>query len=185
MYTIDKNLTIENAKIGFRNFSGKEGQFNPAGRRNFCVFFDNETANALKNEGWNIRWLKPKSELANILNDDGSVVRWIEPKSEEDDPVGYLQVAVSFDHIPPKIILVTKKGKTQLDEESIDILDWAEISNVDLVIRPYNWNLPSGKSGVKAYCKTMYVTIAEDDFESKYYDTPDTALGCLINNNTK
>lgn len=165
MYTIDKNLTIENASIGFKNFSGKEGQFNPAGRRNFCVFFDGETANNLKNEGWNIRWLKPKNE--------------------EDDPVGYLQVAVSFDHIPPKIILVTKRGKTQLDEESIDILDWAEISNVDLVIRPYNWNLPSGKSGVKAYCKTMYVTIAEDDFESKYYDTPDTALGCLVNDNTK
>ena len=29
MYTIDKNLTIENASIGFRNFSGKEGRFNP------------------------------------------------------------------------------------------------------------------------------------------------------------
>ena len=165
MYTVDKNLTIENASIGFKNFSGKEGQFNPVGRRNFCVFFDEETANNLKNEGWNIRWLKPKKE--------------------GDAAVGYLPVSVSFDHLPPKIVLITKKGKTQLDEESIDILDWAEITNVDLVIRPYNWNLPSGKSGVKAYCKTMYVTISEDDFESKYYDTPDTALGCLINNNTK
>ena len=27
MYTVDKNLTIENASIGFKNFSGKEGQF--------------------------------------------------------------------------------------------------------------------------------------------------------------
>jgi hypothetical protein len=28
---INKNIVIENADIGFRNFSGEEGRFNPAG----------------------------------------------------------------------------------------------------------------------------------------------------------
>ena len=159
---VKKNIVIENARIGFRNFSGKEGKFNPAGRRNFCVFLETDLAKELEEDGWNIRWLQPRDEA--------------------EEPQAYLQVAVSFDNIPPKIILVTKKSKTPLDETSVDILDWAEIDNVDLIIRPYNWDV-NGKGGVKAYIKTMYVTIVEDEFESKYYDVPDSAANSLENGN--
>jgi hypothetical protein len=155
---VNSNINIEGAKIGFRNFKGIAGKFNAPGKRNFCVFFDQELGKTLENDGWNIRWLQPKSP--------------------DDDSVPYMQVAVSFDNIPPKIVLVTRKGKTKLDEESIDILDWAEIQNVDLIIRPYNWTV-KGDSGVKGYVKTMYVTIAEDEFEGKYYDVPDSAVNVI------
>lgn len=156
---IKNNIVIENARIGFRNFSGKEGKFNPAGRRNFCVFIDTDLAMRLEEDGWNIRWL--------------------EPKDEHEDKQAYLQVAVSYDNIPPKILLISSKGKTVLDEASVNILDWAEVREVDLIIRPYNWSMHAGtkneKSGVKAYIKSMYVTIEEDEFERKYNDTPDSA----------
>ena len=153
---INNNIVIENARIGFRNFSGKEAKYNPAGNRNFCVFLDTELAKTLENDGWNVRWLKPKDE--------------------QEDEQGYLQVAVSFNKVPPKIIMITSNGKSVLDADSVSVLDWAEIKEIDLIIRPYNWVLQEGtrneKRGVKAYLKSMYITIVEDEFESKYINIP-------------
>lgn len=156
---VNTNIRIENAKIRFRNFSGKEGRFNPAGRRNFCVFLDDDTANDLADEGWNIKWLNPRTE--------------------DDEPQAYIQVAVSYANVPPKVWLVNSKQKTLLDENTISTLDWAELEEVDLVIRPYNYDV-NGKSGVKAYLKTMYAKIVEDEFADKYEDVPDSAMSAMM-----
>lgn len=153
-----RNLSIENARIGFRNFEGREGEYNPKGKRNFCVFLDQETALQLKNDGWNCRWLKSRDA--------------------EEEPQAYLQVSVSFDFYPPNIVVIQNGKKTSVTEKGIKGLDWAEIESVDLIIRPYNWKLTSsGKSGVKAYLKSMYVTIVEDQFAAKYVDVPDDVAG--------
>ena len=155
---VRNNLVIEDAKIGFRNFSGKEGKYNPPGRRNFCVFLEADLAAKMQEDGWNVKYLNPR--------DEGEA------------PQAYLQVAVNFDNIPPKVVLVTSRGKTTIGEDEIGALDWADITNVDLIIRPYNWEV-NGKTGVKAYVKSLYVTIEEDEFEAKYYDTPDSAMNTI------
>lgn len=146
---IQQNVVIENARLIFRNFSGKQTRFNPQGVRTFCVLLPQDVGETLGKDGWNVKYL--------------------EPREEGDLRQPFLDVKVQFGSIKPKIVTITSRGQTILDEDSVSNLDWAEIDNADLVIRPYNWEV-SGKRGVKAYLKTMYVTLVEDEFERKYAD---------------
>jgi len=145
----DNTVLMEGVRIIFRNFAGKEGQYNREGDRNFAVLLDKQVATTMAEDNWNVKWLKPRSE------------------EEEEEPQAYLPVSVNFKGRPPRIVLVTSRGRTHLDEESIEMLDWADIINVDMIVRPYPWTV-NDKSGIKAYLQSIYVTIDEDPLEMKY-----------------
>jgi hypothetical protein len=145
----DNTVLMEGVRIIFRNFAGKEGQYNREGDRNFAVLLDDDTAKAMDADGWNIKWLRPRTE------------------EEGEEPQAYLPISVNFKGRPPRIVMITSRGRTNLDEDTVETLDWADIINVDLIVRPYEWTV-NQKSGIKAYLQALYVTIEEDPLEIKY-----------------
>lgn len=142
------NLEIENAHIIYRNFSGQSDDRRFAGKRGFSVVIDNqEMAEKLMEDGWTLREMPPREE--------GDSVRW------------HMPVTVKFGAYPPAINLVSGGSMTRLSEDDVDILDGIDLASVDLIIRPYCWEM-NGKSGVKAYLKAGYFVQNQDRFSTKY-----------------
>lgn len=154
----DETVVMEDVRIVFRNFAGKEGMYNSEGDRNFAVLLDDKPADDLIKLGWNVKWLKPREM------DEG------DEGDEHAQP--YLPVAVGYKGRPPLIVMITSRGRTNLDEDSVEVLDWADILTVDLIVRPFDW-VVNGKTGRKAYLKSLFVTINEDALELKYSDLND------------
>ena len=141
-------LQIDDARIIFKNFEGRGDKFNREGDRNFSLLIEDEnTANALIKEGWNVK-VKPGRE-------------------EGDDPFMRLPVKVKFTDYGPNVYLVTGNRRNELDEESIGCLDNIEIESVDMDIRPYDWEV-NGRTGRTAYLQSMEVVQRIDRFAARY-----------------
>lgn len=137
-------LQIDDARIIYRNFSGAASKFNREGDRNFAVIIPTEEqANALINEGWNVK-IKP-------------------PREDGDMPFMYLPVKIKFSDRGPNVYLATGTRMNRLDEESISCLDDVDILSVDLDLRPYDWEV-NGKTGRTAYLQSIKVTQELDRF---------------------
>ena len=167
-----KILFLENVRIDFRNFSGKLGEYNRNGDRNFCVMLDDrvDVAKELEDAGWNIKWLKPRDP--------------------DDAPCPYISVKVSFKKYMPTIYLIDDGKRARITEKNIGNLDWAEIENadgqrnrVDLEVDPYVWSM-GGKSGITAYCRALYIPLAADHFRNKYRDIPEDNRSLMFGEDT-
>ena len=148
----DNTVLLENVRIIFRNFAGKERQYNDEGQRNFAILLNDDMAEGLSGAGWHVRSTRER-EI-------------------DDEMVGgepYLPVKVSYKGRPPRVVIISSRGKTDLGEAEIEMLDYADIQNVDAIVRSHDWTV-NGKSGRKAYLKSIFVTINEDELELKYAD---------------
>lgn len=141
-------FTVEKAQIIFPNFSGREDQYNREGNRNFSILLDPDIADQLAADGWNVKTLKVREE--------------------GDEPQPYITIAVSYKIRPPQITLITSTGRKMITEDMVEALDGMEFSNVDLICIASHWSRPNGDSGIKAYLKTMFLTLEEDELQRKY-----------------
>ena len=137
-------LQIDDARIIYRNFTGRGGQYNKEGDRNFAVIIDDEAlADELAELGWNVK-IKP-------------------PREENDVPFMYMNVKVKFNNRGPHVYLISGNNKIVLPEEEVNILDDIDIAGVDMDIRPYDWEV-NEKSGRSAYLQSIRVTQRLDRF---------------------
>ena len=156
------NVTIEDAQLMFRNFAGEEGPYNAAGDRSFSIRLTPEDAQMLLKDGWNVK-TRP-------------------PREEGDDEMHYIKVAVSYKNRPPTVVIVTQRwnrqtqafepARTTLPEDFVELVDSLDIAKADLVLNPYRWNV-RGETGIKAYLKSIYITVQQDDLELKYAQIPE------------
>lgn len=146
------NAMLEGVRIVYRNFRGEGGPYNREGDRNFSVVLDNETAAQMAADGWKVK-TKP-------------------PREPGEDEFHTIPVAVSFKGRPPTVTMISSRGRTRLDEDSIETLDYVMIDNVDVILSPYQWEV-NGNTGVKAYLEKIFVTIHEDALDLKYADVDD------------
>ena len=144
-------VQIDDARIIYRNFAGAPSKFNREGDRNFAVVIDDQDiAEALTEKGWNVK-IKP-------------------PREEGDEPFMFLPVKVKFNERGPGVYLQNSLGgrnRVTLDEDTVGILDNVDITNVDLDIRPYDWDV-QGKTGRTAYLQSICVTQEVDRFLDRY-----------------
>jgi len=151
------DIIIEGAQFSFTNFQGKVSDWNKSGERNFGLLLPDDIAEKAKADGWNVKYRAPR----------------------EDDPTQYMQpwikVKVNFRNRrhAPKVEMLSKRGRTILDEELIGQLDWADIEHADIAITPYEYPSINGAApGISAYLKELKVVIKEGYFDDKYADYP-------------
>jgi hypothetical protein len=151
---LQDEVILEDAQIIWRNFAGEEKPFNTAGKRNFSIVLPQDLAIEMRSAGWNVKE-KP-------------------PREDGDEPFYHLPVTVKFGKNPPRLFMITRSTnrRTPLDEDLMPLLDRARFTTVDLIIRPYNWDV-NGKQGVTAYLSTGFFTIHENRLELKYAHIPE------------
>lgn len=147
---VEEEIKLENVRLMWRNFAGVAKEFNAEGNRNFAIPLEGDVAQELREIGWNVK-----------------------EKERDGEVLYHLPVKVKFGVRPPRIFMITKSTnrRTPLDEDTVMLLDFAEFDEVDVILRPYNWDV-QGKQGVTAYLKTLFATIHEDDLEKKYSHVP-------------
>jgi len=149
-----KTVLLKGARLIFKNLKGASGPYNREGDRNFGVIIpDPAIAEQMLADGWNIKYLKPSQEEEEAGLEKGPP--WLQVKA------GYGKGK------PPKIVMISSQGETVLTDETVETLDIADITNVDILINPYHYDV-QGSQGISAYVKTMMVTIEEDELELEY-----------------
>ena len=158
-----KTFMVEDGTLHWRNFSGIEKPpFNPAGTRTFCVDLDPDVVEDMISDGWNIKFHKASPE------DEGDHIFTDEKGNRFDATRPFIQVRARYDKgRKPRIVMISSTARTNLTEDSIEILDVVDVETVDLIVNGSYYEM-NGKSGLKAYLQSMFVTIREDALELKY-----------------
>ena len=146
---VKDNERFKQVTIGtghWRNFSGEKTDANKTGRRVFNIFLPEDLANELKEIGWNVKSHDP-------YKPDGDTTYTLEIEVSYDTKDGKFPV--------PIVKMVSYDGvETLLNEETIGMLDRADIEEAEVEFRPNNWSV-NGRTGCKAYLHELKVYLRQ------------------------
>lgn len=181
-------LQIDDALLRYRNFEGRGDKYNHEGDRNFHVLIDDRFLTQDEMDSFldiyrefELRLIEEEDrsvivdpagneiepKIADVLAAIGWNVKIKPPRDEEEEAFITLLVKVKFNDRGPKCILTTNGRRVPLDEETISNLDHVDIIHVDLDIRPYDWELGTGKKGRTAYLQGIDVVQEVDRFAER------------------
>lgn len=145
-----RDVTLKNVQIIYKNFEGREEQFNKEGDRYFHVLLDAVTADVLEAQGYNIK-RKPALE-------------------EGGDEFIHMKIKVNFKGRPPTVALISRSKGTRntLDADTVQLADHADFERIDMTINPYDWKLKSGQTGRTAYLQEFFGFLYESPLEQLY-----------------
>ena len=145
------DINITEGKIAYSNFSGSPTQYNPeGGARSVTYVIPDGIADGLIKEGWKIRKQEFDDGTSRYLLDASFLFRTRNGQPRD-----------------PKIYIVRDNRLIHVTEDTADALDRADIVSVDAVIAASHWEY-AGRSGIKAYVNSMYLTIKENPIDEKY-----------------
>ena len=129
-------LTLENVRIIYPNFAGRESEYNTKGSREFALALDPELGQELAAQGLNVKF--PAEDQPN----GPEIQPWI------------------------KIVLVNNGNGTIInptDVSQIIMLDEVTAgARANVIVNPYNWSA-AGRTGIKAYINKLYIYIDDID----------------------
>ncbi len=143
---VNGNLHVENAHITFKNFEGRSDQYNMNGAKSFALVVPEEFVDMLQANGWKLR---------------------IKPDTRGEGDFVTLKVKVKFNNQGPGVYLNSVGRATKLNDATVGMLDHIRMTNIAMIIRPYDWAL-NGNSGRTAYLQAMEAEQIIDAISAKY-----------------
>lgn len=179
-------LQIDDARIVYRNFSGKGSKYNREGDRNFSVVIPDQrmTLDEMRNvEGlFREAYVTDGVDGPTLMIDGTETYTYAEalqalgwnvkinpPREEGDSPFIHLPVKVKFNDRGPNIYVISGNTKRELNEGTVSMVDDIDILKVDMDIAASRYDV-NGNTGISAYLRTMFVVKAVDRFADRYPD---------------
>lgn len=154
IYFGHKSIDLDDCELlDSRNFAGREivkngRTVNGEGRRNFLVKINQEQYDELFERGWDVGRFSAQNE--------------------EDEPICFLRVNVSYYKAEPRIHYIVEGNDTLLPEDRIDILDRVNFERLDVRCDEVNKQKANGNWVKKPFVRELWATVTADRFRSRY-----------------
>lgn len=158
-------FVIEDVKIWagqWRNFSGKGGEWNAEGARNFWIEIPEDLAEFMEKDHWNVKHRPDR--------DDPELMHHI------------IKININYNSdYPPKIFVLNKRKKTRnlMDESVIYRLDRAYITYADIEFNSYKKERPGGRTTNTGWLQELTIEIEENYLQEKYADYEEVSMDPL------